>query len=120
MFFVWRDWQDLKNGLTRLLWGVFQDSGDAGRSSCVWLKKWVGRVSVGTRYRIVHHGKNVDILFFLTLGTVPDEYAICMTFRHGCEPVLRIRIHMFLGLPDLDPLVRGLDPDPDPSIIMQK
>jgi hypothetical protein len=47
------------------------------------------------------------------------------------EPVLRIRIHrihMFLGLQDPDPLVRGLDPDPDPalgpdpdpSIIMQK
>jgi hypothetical protein len=42
-------------------------------------------------------------------------------------PVLRIRIHrihMFLGLqdPDADPLVRGmdLDPDPDPSITMQK
>jgi hypothetical protein len=30
------------------------------------------------------------------------------------------RIHMFLGLPDPDPLVRGMDPDPDPSIIMQK
>jgi hypothetical protein len=45
------------------------------------------------------------------------------------KPVLRIRIHrihVFLGLPDPDPLVRGmdpdptLDPDPDPSIIMQK
>jgi hypothetical protein len=41
--------------------------------------------------------------------------------------VLRIRIHrihMFLGLPDPDPIVRGMDPDPaldrDPSIIMQK
>jgi hypothetical protein len=35
--------------------------------------------------------------------------------------VLRIRIHMFLGLldPDPDPLVRGMDPDPDPSITMQ-
>jgi hypothetical protein len=36
---------------------------------------------------------------------------------------LRIhRIHMFLGLQDPDPLVRGMDPDPapDPSIIMQK
>jgi hypothetical protein len=35
--------------------------------------------------------------------------------------VLRIRIHrihMFLGLPDPDPLVGGMDPDP--SIIMQK
>ncbi len=37
-----------------------------------------------------------------------------------------LRIHMFLGLPDPDPLVRGmdpdpaLDPDPDPSIIMKK
>jgi hypothetical protein len=32
------------------------------------------------------------------------------------------RIHMFLALPDLDPLVRGMDPalapDPDPSIIL--
>ncbi len=30
------------------------------------------------------------------------------------------RIHMFLGLPDPDPLGRVMDPDPDPSIIMQK
>jgi hypothetical protein len=32
------------------------------------------------------------------------------------------RIHMFLGLLDPDPLVRGMDPDPapDPSIIMPK
>ncbi len=29
-----------------------------------------------------------------------------------------IRIHMFLGLPDPDPLVRGMDPDP--SISKQK
>jgi hypothetical protein len=29
---------------------------------------------------------------------------------------------MFLGIPDSDPLVRGMEPapDPDPSIIMQK
>jgi hypothetical protein len=36
-------------------------------------------------------------------------------------PVFRIRIHrihMFLGLPDPDPFVRGMDPDPDPSLIM--
>jgi hypothetical protein len=31
------------------------------------------------------------------------------------KPVLRIRIRMFLGLLDPDPLVRGTDPDPDPS-----
>ncbi len=39
------------------------------------------------------------------------------------KAVFRIRIHrihMFSGLPDPDPLVRGMDPDPDPSIIMQK
>ncbi len=44
-----------------------------------------------------------------------------MTFHFF--PVLRIRIyqiHMFSGLSDPDPLVRGMDPDPDPSIIMQK
>ncbi len=57
--------------------------------------------------------------------------------RHGADDpeagphqaVLRIRIHrihMFLGLPDPDPLVSGMDPDPDPaldpdpSIVMQK
>ncbi len=43
-------------------------------------------------------------------------------FLESFYAVLRIRIHMFLGLPDPDPLVRGMDPDPapDPSIIMQK
>jgi hypothetical protein len=30
------------------------------------------------------------------------------------------RIHMFLGLPDPDPFVRGVDPDPDPFISKQK
>jgi serine/threonine protein kinase len=33
------------------------------------------------------------------------------------EVSLLIRIHMFLGLLDPDPLVRGMDPDPDPSVI---
>ncbi len=46
---------------------------------------------------------------------------------HLLTPVLWIRIHMFLGLLDPDPLVRGMDPDsdqaldpdsdPDPTII---
>jgi hypothetical protein len=34
--------------------------------------------------------------------------------------LMRIRIHMFFGLLDPDPLVRGTDPAPDPSIIKQK
>ncbi len=34
---------------------------------------------------------------------------------------IRVRIHMILGIldPDLDPLVRRMDPDPDLSIIKQ-
>ncbi len=32
---------------------------------------------------------------------------------------IRIRIHMFLGLPDPDSLVIGMDPDTDPSINKQ-
>ncbi len=46
--------------------------------------------------------------------------------RHSAETLIMLwavfriririhRIHMFLGHPD--PLVRGMDPDPDPSII---
>jgi hypothetical protein len=53
-----------------------------------------------------------------TLNLNPDLYVLCVT--------LLLPGHMFLGLPDPDPLVIGmdpdpaLDPDPDPSIIMQK
>ncbi len=39
------------------------------------------------------------------------------------KSVFRIQIHqihMFLGLPDPDPLVIGMDPDLDPSPIKQK
>ncbi len=39
--------------------------------------------------------------------------------QKGKIAVFRIhRIPMFLGLPDPDPLVSGMDPDPDPSIIL--
>jgi hypothetical protein len=40
------------------------------------------------------------------------------------EPLIKavFRIHVFFGLPDPDPLVRGMDPDPaldpDPSIVI--
>jgi hypothetical protein len=44
--------------------------------------------------------------------------------RNGRYILTVVRIHMFFGLPDPDPLGRGMDPDPaldpDPSIIMQK
>ncbi len=64
--------------------------------------------------------------------TLEDFQAVSFCKNGGIDstvlyPVLRIRIHrihMFLGLLDLDPdpLVRGMDPDPgpDPSIIKQK
>ncbi len=51
------------------------------------------------------------------------EALTMINVRHvGLLPVLRIRIHRFLGLldPDPDQLVRGTDLDPDPSIIKQK
>jgi hypothetical protein len=37
-----------------------------------------------------------------------------------CGSGFRSRIRMILGLPDPDPLVRGTDPDLDPSIIKKK
>ncbi len=48
-----------------------------------------------------------------------SEYA-SKALSSAQDAVLRIRIrnHMFLGLPNPDPLVRGMDPDP--SLIMQK
>jgi hypothetical protein len=38
-------------------------------------------------------------------------------FLRGTKPVMgnRIRIRMCLGIPEKDPLVRGMDPDPDPA-----
>ncbi len=59
-------------------------------------------------------------------GTCAAGSRPCHKQTESCIPVLRIRIHVLLGLldPDPDPLVRGmdLDPDPalDPSIIKQK
>ncbi len=43
----------------------------------------------------------------------------CWTFLAAVFRIRIQRIHMFLDLPDPDPLVRGVDPDPDPSIIKQ-
>ncbi len=57
----------------------------------------------------------------LTFWTYRNYFCLIIVF----PSVLRIRIHRihkFLGLldPDPGPLVRGMDPDPDPSIIKQK
>ncbi len=62
------------------------------------------------RHSIIVHKLSIRVAIFL--------------IRYGTgtiNSVLRIRIrrtHMFLGLPDSNPLVRG--PEPDPSIIEQK
>jgi hypothetical protein len=48
--------------------------------------------------------------------TLKAELESLETGREELQAVLRIRIHMFLGLLDPDPLVRGMDPDPDPAL----
>jgi hypothetical protein len=45
---------------------------------------------------------------------VPMKKNICSVFR------IQIGIRTFFGLSDPDPLVKDMDPDLDPSIIMQK
>jgi hypothetical protein len=70
----------------------------------------------------------VGLLCSAAMGGVMPIFSLLfgdVTAILSYQAVLRIRIrihriHMFLGLPDLDPLVRGVDPDPDPSIIKQK
>jgi hypothetical protein len=77
------------------------------------------------------------LLFFLVFFLFPGGLYFQHCFQslcgaggpgpHSFIAVLRIRIrihriHRFLGLLDPDPLVRGVDPDPDldPSITKQK
>ncbi len=58
----------------------------------------------------------------LSIGVFPIWYLLAV-LRTMLWIRIRIhRIHMFLGLPDPDLTVRGMDPapDPDPSINMQK
>jgi hypothetical protein len=67
---------------------------------------------------------NISAVYMIPLNTklwVPFTAGLTII----CNAVLRIRIHriyMFLGLADQDqdPIVRDMDPNPDPSITMQK
>jgi hypothetical protein len=67
-------------------------------------------------------------LAYIYYHGIIDHSGITFKVSHSISPtkaVLRIRIHrihMFFGLPNPDPLVRGMDPDPhpDPSMIMKK
>jgi hypothetical protein len=52
----------------------------------------------------------------------PQHLIFVLVSVHNAHyvPVLRIRIHMILALldPDPDPLVRGMDPDPDTALLL--
>ncbi len=92
----------------------------------------------------IHGHLHSFALRFLFLQTHATSYSFYSSVTIRCKGERRInwekttppavfriqihRIHMFFGLPDPDPLVRGMDldqdpalyPDPDTSIIMQK
>jgi hypothetical protein len=50
---------------------------------------------------------------------VQQQQCLFLSYLYTVFRILIHRIHMFLGLPVPDTLVRGIDPDPDPSIIKQ-
>ncbi len=54
----------------------------------------------------------------IQFGLLLSQFAYKSAFKLGVTSILQIWIRMFLGLPDLDLLVWGTDPDP--SIIKQK
>ncbi len=86
-----------------------------------YLQHWKSHTSISTVGSPSLNAKNaeVDLLSQFIMGPrVKNTFGLVKTFM--LHTVLRIRIHMFLGLSDPDPLVRCMDPDPDPSIIMQK
>jgi hypothetical protein len=54
------------------------------------------------------------------MAATPDRLATSSDAPVEGIIIAVLRIRMFLGLLDPEPLVRGTDPDPDPSIIKQK
>jgi hypothetical protein len=88
-------------------------TGTRGSASPAWrcttLSRTSGRQSATCPLAAAAPGSGYSTAF--STGSV--QMVLCFV------AVLRIRrIHMFLGLPDPDPLVRGMDPGP--SIIKQK
>ena len=80
-------------------------------------------IKLADAYR--RHGIKVTLIFYLCPIKICDILRfVIAVLQIWIRIQIRIhRIHMFLGLPDPDPLVRGMDPDPaldpDPSIIKQ-
>jgi hypothetical protein len=68
---------------------------------------------------LYHSTRHASLAPFPKLGRTPFSAS---SLRPLAE--LRIRIRMFLGLPDPDPIIRGTAPDPeldpDPPIVKQK
>ncbi len=81
---------------------------------------------------MLEHEENTCYVSFIYFSLTVQEFSCCLlVLLIELLAVFRIhRIHVFFGLPDPDPLVRGMDPDsdpdsdpapdPDPCIIMQK
>jgi hypothetical protein len=92
---------------------------DCTRQWPVDLAEAVGRVYEEWRIHIsdplnLSHPEEAETQEFLRFYLIGNESIVGRLLQAV------FRIHVFFGLPDPDPLVRGMDPDPDPSIIMQK
>jgi hypothetical protein len=99
---------DLSMAVNRYRW-LSEEAGEGTtRSTCA-------RENLRAKWR------GVELL--ACLWTFPRSHC-CWQSRHmaatlciqNSVPDPDLRIHMFLGLPDPDPLVRGMDPDPDPHV----
>ncbi len=88
------------------------------------IQHWFLALTTGRKYDINQcFQKQLPLPVSAAIRTSPPPRMRGMASAYKMETfvtVLRIRIHMFLGLldPDPDPLVRGMDPGP--SIIKQK
>ncbi len=73
-------------------------------------------------YAVLDTGLLVEEVFCpLSKCETREVFRTCPVAVLKIQIRIRIRrIRMFLGLLDPDPLVRGMDPDLDPSIINQK
>jgi hypothetical protein len=72
----------------------------------------------GGEWEEVHEAVAVNDLTGLPVVAAP--HTRLLQHLHITITLLKIRIRMFLDLLDPDPLVRGTNPDSDPSIIKQK
>ncbi len=104
---------------------AFSASQRAATQSGPWLPFWVCRSSPILFQRQQHEIFKVKCILNKALEKIEDLMKT-NKFTGSCWLLfffmLRIRIRsrnrMFLGFPDLDPLVRGMDPDPRSKILL--